>query len=75
LALRTRFQFQKRDQFFVRTHNEALTVAAMRVSNPDCLALQFTADTQPSTPTGFAELASDDFQYFISCRAWFLSVE
>jgi hypothetical protein len=25
----------KRSQLFIRTHNEALTVAAMRVNNPD----------------------------------------
>jgi hypothetical protein len=29
-----RFEFQKRRQFFIRTHNEALTVATMRVGNP-----------------------------------------
>jgi hypothetical protein len=29
------FQFQKRRQHFIRTHNEPLPVAAMRVSNPD----------------------------------------
>jgi hypothetical protein len=29
-----RFQFQKRSQPFIRVHNEALAVAAMRVNNP-----------------------------------------
>jgi len=29
------FEFNKRRQFFIRTDNEALTVAAMRASNPD----------------------------------------
>jgi hypothetical protein len=29
------FQFQKRSQFFIRVHNEPLSVAAMRVGNPD----------------------------------------
>jgi hypothetical protein len=29
------FQFQKRSQLFIRTHNETLSIAAMRVSNPD----------------------------------------
>jgi hypothetical protein len=29
------FQFKKRSQLFIRVHNEALTVAAMCVSNPD----------------------------------------
>ena len=30
-----RFEFQKRRQLFIRTHNETLSVVAMRVSNPD----------------------------------------
>jgi hypothetical protein len=30
-----RFQFQKRSQYFIRSHNETLSVAAMCVSNPD----------------------------------------
>jgi hypothetical protein len=30
-----RFQFQKRSQLIICTHNETLSVAAMRVSNPD----------------------------------------
>ena len=29
------FQFQKRGQLFIGTHNETLSVA-MRVNNPDC---------------------------------------
>jgi hypothetical protein len=29
-----RFRFKKRGQLFIRTHNETLSVAAMRVSNP-----------------------------------------
>jgi hypothetical protein len=33
------FEFTKRSQQFVRTHNETLgTVAAIAVSNPDCAA-------------------------------------
>jgi hypothetical protein len=28
-------EFEKHRQFFIRTHNESLSVAAMRVSNPD----------------------------------------
>jgi hypothetical protein len=31
-----RFEFQKRGQFFLRVHNETLSVAAMCVCNPDC---------------------------------------
>jgi hypothetical protein len=29
------FQFQKRSQLFIRVHNETVSVAAMRVSNPE----------------------------------------
>jgi hypothetical protein len=29
------FKFQKRSQYFIRPHNETLSAAAMRVSNPD----------------------------------------
>jgi hypothetical protein len=32
--LNRRFQFEKRGQLFIRSHNEPLAVAAMRVSNP-----------------------------------------
>jgi hypothetical protein len=31
-----RFQFHKRGQLFIRTHNEPLSIAVMRVSNEDC---------------------------------------
>ena len=30
------FQFQKRSQLFICTHDETLSVIAMCVSNPDC---------------------------------------
>jgi hypothetical protein len=30
------FEFEKRGQLFIRMHNETLSVAAMRVHNPDC---------------------------------------
>jgi hypothetical protein len=35
-----RFEFYKRSQLFAGTHNVTLSVAAMRVSNPDCLPLR-----------------------------------
>jgi hypothetical protein len=55
------FQFQKRRQFFVGVHNEALTVAAMCVSHEDRSPFAIhSCDTAP-TPTGFAEIVSDDF--------------
>jgi len=31
-----RFQFYKRRQLFIRSHNETLSVAAMSVCDPDC---------------------------------------
>jgi hypothetical protein len=33
-SLNRRFEFHKRRQLFIRTHNETPSVAAMRVSNP-----------------------------------------
>jgi len=36
LTSRHQFAFQKRSQLFIGAHNETLSVAAMRVSNPDC---------------------------------------
>jgi len=40
------FQFQKRSQLFIRTHNETLCVVAMRVCNPDRSPLESIAETQ-----------------------------
>src|SRR5882724_4107422 len=34
------FQFQKCSQLFIRAHDEAVSVAAMRVHNPDCAPLK-----------------------------------
>jgi hypothetical protein len=30
------FQFHKRSQLFVRVHDETLSIATVRISNPDC---------------------------------------
>jgi hypothetical protein len=35
-----RFEFQKSRQLFIRTHTETLSVAAMRVCDPDCSLLR-----------------------------------
>jgi hypothetical protein len=35
LSQNRRFKFHKRSQLFIRTHNETLSVVAMRISNPD----------------------------------------
>jgi hypothetical protein len=37
-SLDRRFKFQKRRQLFIRTHNETLSVAAMRVSSKGSFA-------------------------------------
>jgi len=36
LSQNRRFQFKKRSQLFIRTHNETLSVAPMRVCNEHC---------------------------------------
>jgi hypothetical protein len=55
------FQFQKRGELIIRTRNEPLSVAGMCVSNPDGSPFGIHGcDTAP-TPTGFAQIASDDF--------------
>jgi hypothetical protein len=41
-----RFKFDKRGQLFIRTHNETLSVAAMRVSNPDYAPSRSSAEIQ-----------------------------
>jgi hypothetical protein len=55
------FQFQKRNQLFIGAHNEPSSVAAMRVSNPDCPPLTINGRNAAPTPTGFAEIVGDDF--------------
>jgi hypothetical protein len=35
-----RFEFEKRGQPFIGTHNETLSIAAVRVNNPDSLPLR-----------------------------------
>jgi hypothetical protein len=59
-----RFKFNKRRRLFIRVHNETLSVAAMRVSNPERSPFAiYRRDTAP-TETGFAEFVSDDFPIF-----------
>jgi hypothetical protein len=42
-----RFQFNERGQCFIRPNNETLSMAVMRIGNPDYSPLQSTASTQP----------------------------
>jgi hypothetical protein len=59
LAAKSRFEFQKRRQLFIRTHDEPLSVT-MRVSNPDGAASQATTELPGQALTEFAEIVSDD---------------
>jgi hypothetical protein len=43
------------------THNETLSVVAMRVYDPDCSPSHLRLRKQPPPPTGFAKIISDDF--------------
>src|SRR5262245_36326472 len=54
-----RFKFEERRQLFIRSHDEPLPVAAMRVSNPDRSALPINGRNAAPTPTGFAEIVND----------------
>jgi hypothetical protein len=56
----SRSEFDKRGQLF-RVHNEAFSVVAMRISNEARSPLGFKTETQPPTPTVFAELVGDNF--------------
>jgi len=47
------FEFHKRSQLFIRTHNKALSFVVVCICNPDYSPLQSTAATQPNS-TGFA---------------------
>jgi hypothetical protein len=51
----------KRRQLFIRVHNEALSVVAMRVSNEDRSPVGIHGCNAAPTPTGPAEIVSDDF--------------
>jgi hypothetical protein len=48
-------------RLFIRVHNETLSVVAMRVSNPDRSPLAIHGSNAAPTPTGFAEIVTDDF--------------
>jgi hypothetical protein len=54
-------QFHERSQDFIGADDETLSVA-MRVYNPDPSPFGINARHPTPTPTGFAEIVSDDFQ-------------
>jgi hypothetical protein len=48
-------------QLVIRTHNETFSVVSMRVNIPDCSPVRVdSGDTSP-TPSGFAEIVSNNF--------------
>jgi hypothetical protein len=51
-------------QFFIGAHNETLSVVTMCVSNPDRSPARVHSCNAAPTPTGFAEIVSDDFPVF-----------
>ena len=48
-----RFKFQKSRQLFIRTHNETLSVAAMRVCSPDSSPAENQSLRHSPTETSF----------------------
>jgi len=46
--------FQKRAQYFIRTHNETLSVIAVCIDSPDCSPLVIQSGY--AAPTGLAEI-------------------
>src|ERR1700720_2561345 len=62
-----RFEFQKRSQRFIRTHNETLSIVAMRVQivGPQ----ESIAETQPQLQPALLRLSAMSSRYFILCQA------
>jgi len=52
---------EKRNQQFILAYNKPLSVVAMRIDNPDCSPLRIQGGDTTPTPTGFAEIVSDNF--------------
>jgi hypothetical protein len=60
-------------KLFIRTHNETLSVAAMRVKNPDYLAFAIHGRDPSQTPSRLLEIVSDDFPVLRTGILWFYS--
>jgi hypothetical protein len=54
-------KFEKRSQFFVGGDDESLSIVAVCISNEDRLSVGINRCDAAPTPTGFAEIVSDDF--------------
>jgi hypothetical protein len=64
-----RLQFQKRSWLLIRTHNETLPVAAMRVNNPDRSPVGINRRDTAQTPPDFPEIVRDDLPLLRACSA------
>jgi hypothetical protein len=53
-----RFNLYKRDQLFIRTRNEPLSVVAMCVCNQDCSPSESIAETQPQPEPALLRLSA-----------------
>ena len=58
------FKFDKRGQLLICAHNETRSVVAMSVRDEDCSPIGIQSCNTAPTPTGFAEIVSDDFPVF-----------
>jgi hypothetical protein len=57
-------EFKKRSQLIVGARDEPLPVIAMRVCNPDRFPFAIHSCNTAPTPSGFAEIVTDDFPIF-----------
>jgi hypothetical protein len=68
-------QFLKSSQHFFRANSERLSVAAMRVRNPDRPPFAIQSLHAAQTPPGFAEVVGLISQYFTRSAAASLSAQ
>ncbi len=62
----------KSSQLFIRTHNETLSVVAVRINNPNCSPLRINGRDVAVTPTGFLEVVGDYFPVLHAADSAFL---
>jgi hypothetical protein len=61
----TDFEFNKsRQLFLIRTHNETLSIAAVRINNPDRSPFGIKSGDPAPTPTGLLRLSAMISEYF-----------
>ena len=66
------FKFEERSQFLVGADDETLSIVAMCVCNPDRSPVGIHCGRTAPTPTGFADIVSDDFPILHSLGAQLL---